>query len=203
VNESRPTVAEIFRQHEPEFLQRWGHTLSDRQRQTLRDLGACRTAALGAHLHQCADCQREVIVYNSCLNRHCPQCGSRARDRWLAARSEELLPVPYSHVVFTLPHELIPLARQNPRVVYNLLFRAASQTLLTIAADPKRLGARLGFLAVLHTWDQKLLAHPHLHCLVPAGGLAFDQSRWIPLRHPRFFLPAKVLAAKFRGRFLA
>jgi Putative transposase/Transposase zinc-binding domain len=177
--------------------------LSDRQWQTLRDLGACRTAALGAPLHQCTDCQREVIVYNSCLNRHCPQCGSRARDRWLAARSEELLPVPYSHAVFTLPHELIPLTRQNPRVVYNLLFRAASPTLLTIAADPKRLGARLGFLAVLHTWDQKLLAHPHLHCLVPAGGLAFDQSRWIPLRHPRFFLPVKVLAAKFRGQFLA
>jgi predicted RNA-binding Zn-ribbon protein involved in translation (DUF1610 family) len=203
MSEHRPTVAEVFRQHEQEFLQRWGHTLSDRQLQTLRDLGACRTAALGAHLHQCTDCQREVIVYNSCLNRHCPQCGSRARDRWLAARSEELLPVPYSHAVFTLPHELIPLTRQNPRVVYNLLFRAASQTLLTIAADPKRLGARLGFLAVLHTWDQKLLAHPHLHCLVPAGGLAFDQSRWIPLRHPRFFLPVKVLAAKFRGQFLA
>lgn len=203
MSEPRPTVAGIFRQHEPEFLQRWGHTLSDRQRRTLRDLGACRTAALGAHLHQCTDCQRQVIVYNSCLNRHCPQCGSQARDRWLAARTQELLPVPYSHVVFTLPHELIPLARQNPRVVYNLLFRAASQTLLTIAADPKRLGARLGFLAVLHTWDQKLLAHPHLHCLVPAGGLASDQTRWIPLRHPRFFLPVKVLAAKFRGQFLA
>jgi hypothetical protein len=203
VKPPRPTVAEVFRQHEPEFLERWGHTLSDRQRQTLRDLGACRTAALGAHLHQCADCRREVIVYNSCLNRHCPQCGSRARDHWLEKHVAELLPVPYSHVVFTLPHELIPLARQNPRVVYNLLFRAASQTLLTIAADPKRLGARLGFLAVLHTWDQKLLAHPHLHCLVPAGGLAFDQSRWIPLRHPRFFLPVKVLAAKFRGQFLA
>jgi hypothetical protein len=203
VSEPRPTVAEVFRQHEQEFLERWGHTLSDRQRQTLRDLGACRTAALGAHLHRCMDCQREVIVYNSCLNRHCPQCGSTARERWLAARSEELLPVPYSHVVFTLPHELIPLARQNPRVIYNLLFRAASQTLLTIAADSKHLGARLGFLAVLHTWDQRLLAHPHLHCLVPAGGLAFDQSRWIPLRHPRFFLPVKVLAAKFRGQFLA
>ncbi|MBV9308789.1 MAG: IS91 family transposase [Acidobacteriaceae bacterium] len=199
----RPTVAEVFRQHEPEFLERWGHTLSDRQLQTLRDLGVCRTAALGAHLHRCADCRREVIVYNSCLNRHCPQCGSRARDHWLEKHVAELLPVPYSHVVFTLPHELIPLARQNPRVVYNLLFRAASQTLLTIAADPKRLGARLGFLAVLHTWDQKLLAHPHLHCLVPAGGLAFDQTRWIPCRHPHFFLPVKVLAAKFRGQFLA
>ncbi|MBV8706968.1 MAG: IS91 family transposase, partial [Acidobacteriaceae bacterium] len=154
-------------------------------------------------LHQCADCQREVVVYNSCLNRHCPQCGSTARERWLTARSEELLPVPYCHVVFTLPQEMIPVALQNPRVVYNLLFRAASQTLLTIAADPKHLGAQLGFLAVLHTWNQKLLPHPHLHCLVPAGGLAFDQTRWIPCRHPHFFLPVKVLAAKFRGHFLA
>jgi predicted RNA-binding Zn-ribbon protein involved in translation (DUF1610 family) len=203
VSELRPTVAEVFRQHEQEFLQRWGHTLSDRQWQTLRDLGACRTAARGAHLHQCTDCQREVIVYNSCLNRHCPQCGSTARERWLTARSEELLPVPYSHVVFTLPHELIPLALQNPRVVYGLLFRAVSQTLLSIAADPKHLGARLGFLAVLHTWDQRLQAHPHLHCLVPAGGLAFDQTRWIACRHRHFFLPVKVLAAKFRGQFLA
>jgi hypothetical protein len=154
VSESRLTVAEVFRQHEQEFVQRWGHTLSDRQRQTLRDLGACRTAALGAHVHRCADGPREVIVYHSCLNRHCPQCGSRARDRWLAARAEEWLPVPYSHVVFTLPHELIPLARQNPRVVYNLLFRAVSPTLLTIAAAPRHLGARLGFLAVLPTWNQ-------------------------------------------------
>ena len=203
MSDPRPAVAEVFRQHEQGFLQRWGHTLSDRQRQTLRDLGACRTAALGAHLHQCADCQREVIVYNSCLNRHCPQCGSRARERWLAAHAEEFLPVPYCHVIFTLPQEMIPVALQNPRVVYNLLFRAASQTLLTIAADPKHLGARLGFLAVLHTWNQLLLPHPHLHCLVPAGGLAFEQTRWIPCRHPHFFLPVKVLAAKFRGRFLA
>ena len=203
MSESRPTIAEVFRQHEPEFLERWGHTLSDRQRQTLRELGTCRTAALGAHLHRCTDCQGEVLVYNSCLNRHCPQCGSRARDRWLAARAEELLPVPYSHVVFTLPHELIPLAWQNPRMIYNLLFRAASQALLTIAADPKHLGARLGFLAVLHTWNQKLLAHPHLHCLVPAGGLALDQTCWIACRQQHFFLPVKVLAAKFRGQFLA
>jgi Putative transposase/Transposase zinc-binding domain len=203
MSEHRPTVADVFRQHEQEFLQRWGHTLSDRQLQTLRDIGACRTAALGAHLHRCTECQREVIVYNSCLNRHCPQCGSTARDHWLAARSEELLPVPYCHVVFTLPHKMIALALQNPRVVYGLLFRAVSQTLLTIAADPKHLGARLGFLAVLPTWNQKLLAHPHLHCLVPAGGLAFDQTRWIACRHAHFFLPVSVLAAKFRGQFLA
>jgi hypothetical protein len=142
-------------------------------------------------------------VPNSCLNRHCPKCGSKARDRWLEKQAEELLPVAYSHVIFTLPHELIPLALQNPRVVYRIFFRAVSQALLTVAEDPRHLGARLGFLAVLHTWNQKLQAHPHIHCLVPAGGIAFDQTRWIACRRPKFFLPAKVLAAKFRGKFLA
>jgi len=203
VSGHRPEVADVFREHGQEFLERWRNTLSFRQLKTLYDIGACRTAVLGAHLHICNECRSEVIVYNSCLNRHCPKCGSMSRDRWLAARSEELLPVPYCHVIFTLPHELIPLALQNPKVVYAILFRAASQTLLAIAADPKYLGARLGFLAVLHTWNQKLLAHPHLHCLVPAGGLALDQTCWIPCRHPNFFLPVKVLGAKFRGLFLA
>ena len=203
MKEHRPEVADIFRQHEKEFLERWRPALSDRQLQTLRDIGACRTAALGAHLYECDRCHRETIVPNSCLNRHCPKCGSAARDRWLEKHSEELLPVAYSHVVFTLPHELIPLALQNPTVIYNLFFRAVSQALLTIAADPRHLGARLGFLAVLHTWNQKLQAHPHIHCLVPAGGIAFDQTRWISCRHAKFFLPAKALAAKFRGKFLS
>ena len=203
MKEHRPEVADVFRQHEQEFLERWRSVLSDRQLRTLRDIGACRTAVLGAHLYQCDGCQRETIVPNSCLNRHCPKCGSAARDQWLEKHAEELLPVAYSHVVFTLPHELIPLARQNPSVVYNIFFRAVSQALLTIAADPRHLGARLGFLAVLHTWNQKLLAHPHIHCLVPAGGIAFDQTRWIGCRHPKFFLPGKVLGAKFQGKFLA
>ena len=203
MKEHRPEVADVFRQHEQEFLERWRSVLSDRQLRTLRDIGACRTSALGAHLYQCDGCQRETIVPNSCLNRHCPKCGSAARDQWLEKHAEELLPVAYSHVVFTLPHELIPLARQNPSVVYNIFFRAVSQALLTIAADPRHLGARLGFLAVLHTWNQKLLAHPHIHCLVPAGGIAFDQTRWIGCRHPKFFLPGKVLGAKFQGKFLA
>jgi hypothetical protein len=203
VSAPRPEVAEVFRQHEQEFLERWGHTLSYRQLQTLRDIGACRTAALGAHLYQCDGCQRETLVPNSCLNRHCPQCGSRARDRWLAQHAEELLPVPYSHVVFTLPHELIPLALQNPKLVYGLFFRAVSHALLTLAADPRHLGAQLGFLAVLHTWNQQLRAHPHIHCLVPAGGLAPDQTRWISCRYRHFFLPVKVLGALCRGKFLA
>jgi hypothetical protein len=203
VKEHRPEVADIFRQHEQEFLERWRPALSYRQLQTLRDIGACRTAALGAHLHQCDGCQRETLVPNSCLNRHCPKCGSIARDRWLAAHAAELLPVSYSHVIFTLPHELITLALQNPTLVYGIFFRAVSEALLTVAADPKRLGARLGFLAVLHTWNQKLLAHPHIHCLVPAGGLALDQTRWISCRHSNFFLPVEVLGALFRGKFLA
>ena len=199
----RLEVADVFRQHEQDFLARWWSTLSYRQLQTLRDIGACRTAALGAHLYQCDSCQRETLVYNSCLNRHCPKCGSTARDRWLAAHADELLPTPYSHVIFTLPHELIPLALQNPALVYNIFFRAVSQALLSIAGDPRHLGARLGFLAVLHTWNQKLEPHPHIHCLVPAGGLAVDRSAWISCRNPKFFLPVKVLGAKCRGKFLA
>jgi len=203
VKEHRPEVADVFRQHEQEFLERWRSVLSDRQLRTLRDIGGCRTAVLGAHLYPCDGGQRETIVPNSCLNRHCPKCGRAARDQWLEKHAEELLPVAYSHLVFTLPHELIPLARQNPTVVYNIFFRAVSQALLKIAADPRHLGARLGFLAVLHTWNQRWLAHPHIHCLAPAGGIAFDQTRWIRCRNPKFFLPGKVLGAKFRGKFLA
>jgi len=142
------------------------------------------------------------MAYNSCRNRHCPKCQSTARDHWLVERAKELLPVPYCHVVFTVPESLAPLALQNPRLVYGLLFRAVSQTLLEIAADPRRLGAQIGFLAVLHTWSQNLLHHPHIHCVVPAGGLAPDGSRWIRCRR-KFFLPVKVLSRLFRGKLLA
>ena len=140
--------------------------------------------------------------FHSCRNRACPKCQARARDKWLARTSRELLPVPYSHVTFTLPHQLSLLALENPRILYNILFRAVSETLLTIAADPHRLGAQLGFLAVLHTWNQQMGPHVHLHCLVPAGGLSADRSRWIRIRYPRFFLPGKVLGARFRRTFL-
>jgi Putative transposase/Transposase zinc-binding domain len=140
--------------------------------------------------------------YNSCRNRCCPKCQSTARDRWLAERAKELLPVPYCHVVFTVPEQLKPLMLQNQRLMYGLLFRAVSQTLLEIAADPRLLGAQIGFLAVLHTWSQNLLHHPHVHCVVPAGGIAQDGSRWIPCRH-KFFLPVKVLSKMFPGKFLA
>jgi len=202
VSEQRFEVADVFRQHEQEFLQRWGNALSAQQLRAFRDICACRTAALGAHIEQCDTCSQQIIAYDSCRNRHCPKCQSTARDKWLTAQAAELLPVPYCHVVFTLPQELSPLALQNPRVVYGMLFRAVSETLLTIAADPRRLGAQIGFLSVLHTWSQKMLHHPHLHCLIPAGGLSLDRSRWIRCRR-RFFLPVKVLGSLFRGKFLA
>lgn len=198
----RLEVADVFRQHEQEFLQQWGHLLSAHQLRAFRDICACRTAVLGAHLEQCDHCPHQAIAYNSCRNRHCPKCQSTARDKWLTARSAELLPVPYCHVVFTLPQELSTLALQNPRLIYGMLFRAVSETLLTIAADRRHLGAHVGFLAVLHTWNQKLMHHPHLHCVVPSGGLSPDRSQWMRCRQG-FFLPVKVLGRLFRGKFLA
>jgi hypothetical protein len=203
VSEHRLEVADVFRQHEQEFLARWGECLSPQQRKAFRDICACRTAALGARWEQCDHCARQFLVFHSCRNRACPKCQSRERDKWLARTAGELLPVPYSHVTFTLPHQLSLLALQNPRVVYNILFRAVSETLLTIAADPRHLGAQPGFLAVLHTWSQQIAPHAHLHCLVPAGGLSPDRMRWIRIRNPRFFLPGKVLSTRFRRTFLA
>jgi putative transposase/transposase-like zinc-binding protein len=202
VSEHRLEVADVFRQYGERFLGRWGHTVSPSQRKALHDIGACRTAALGARLEQCDSCTHRVIAFNSCRNRHCPKCQSTARDRWLDKQARELLPVPYCHVVFTVPKALAPLGLQNQRLFYALLFRAVSQTLLQIAADRRHLGARLGFLAVLHTWSQTLLHHPHVHCLVPAGGLALDGSRWIPCR-PKFFLPVRVLSCLFERKLLA
>jgi hypothetical protein len=168
----------------------------------LRDIGLCRTAALGTHLERCDRCSYETVAYDSCRNRHCPKCQSSARDRWLAKQARSLRPVPYAHVVFTIPEQLAPLALRNQRLFYSLLFRAASETLLEIAADPRHLGARIGVLAVLHTWSQNLSHHPHLHCLVPAGGLALDNSRWVASRRG-FFLPVRVLSRMFRGKLLA
>ena len=201
MNGRRLEVADIFRQHGEEFLKEWGHTVSPQQRKALRDIAICRTANLGGHIEQCDRCGHRIVAYNSCRNRHCPKCQSSARDRWLAERAKELLPVPYCHVVFTVPERLAQLALQNQRLFYGLLFRAVSQTLLEIAADPRRLGAHIGFLAVLHTWSQNLLFHPHVHCVVPAGGIALDGSGWIHCR-PNFFLPVRVLSRRFRRRLL-
>ena len=202
MSEHRLEVADVVREHQGEFLAQWGHTVSPQQHKALRDIGACRTSALGGHLEQCDQCGHSVIAYDSCRNRHCPKCQFSAREKWLTERSKELLPAPYFHLVFTLPQELAPLALQNQRVIYNLLFRAVSETLLEIAADRKHLGARIGFLAVLHTWGQNLHHHPHLHCVVPGGGISLDGSRWISCRN-NFFLPVRVLSRLFRGKFLA
>ena len=184
----RLEVADVLHAHQEQFLERWRPVLSRQQHKALRDIGLCRTAALGAHLQQCDACSYQTVAYLSCRNRHCPKCQSTARDRWLSRQAASLLPVPYSHVVFTLPEQLAPLALRNQCLLYDLLFRAASETLLQIAADPRHLGARIGILAVLHTWSQNLRHHPHLHCLVPAGGLA---PRPFPLDlMPIGFLPA-------------
>ena len=194
-------VADIVRSYGTAFVKQHGCWLTTLHLRVLRAIAACRTAALGGHVEQCDRCGQRAISYNSCLNRHCPKCQAAARQTWLAERSAELLPVPYYHVVFTLPHLLAPLALQNKSLVYGLLFRAVAETLLQIAADPKRLGAKIGFMAVLHTWGQTLLHHPHLHCVVPAGGLSPDHRRWIPCGD-RFFLPVHVLRVVFRGKFL-
>ncbi len=163
MTEHRLEVADVFHAHQGEFFQRWGHAVSDQQRKVVRDIGLCRTAALGSHIERCDRCSYETIAYDSCRNRHCPKCQSTARDRWLIKQAASLLPVPYAHVVFTVPEQLAPLALRNQRAFYTLLFRAASETLLQIAADPRHLGARIGVLAVLHTWSQNLQHHPHLH----------------------------------------
>ncbi len=172
------------------------------QRKVLRALASCRTAALGGHVETCDHCGCQRIAYNSCRNRHCPKCQGSASARWMEARAGELLPVEYFHVVFTLPDEFNRLALANKRVVYGALFDAVGQTLQEVAANPKRLGAKIGFLAILHTWGQNLSLHPHIHCVIPGGGLSPDGQRWISCR-PGFFLPVRVLSRVFRGKFVA
>ena len=202
MKEHRLELADIFRTHQKDFLDRWNRVLSRHQRKALRDLRDCRTAALGGHLQECDRCGHRVILYNSCRNRHCPKCQAMARARWLQQRQAELLPVPYFHVVFTLPQQIGQLALHNAKQIYTILFRAASQTLLETAAAPRLLGASIGFLAVLHTWGQNLHLHPHLHCVVPGGGISLDGSRWITCRKSSFFLPVRLLSHRFRQKFL-
>jgi hypothetical protein len=202
MNEPRLEVADIFRNYGDGFLAQWGHVLSRQQRKAFHDIRVCRTAALGGHVEECDQCGHCSISYNSCRNRSCPKCQAAARAKWLAEREAELLPVEqYFHVVFTLPQQIARLALQNAKIVYTILFRAVSETLLTIAADPKHLGAAIGFLAVLHTWGQNLHLHPHIHCVVPGGGISPDRSQWIACRNS-FLLPVKVLSRFFRNRFL-
>jgi len=198
----RPTVAGVIRSVIDEFLEGDDPGLTPERRRTLDDLAACRTAALGGHVLECPECGYRQIAYNSCGNRHCPTCQATASARWLEARAGELLPVPYFHLVFTLPDALDSIALGNPRVVYDLLLRCAAETVLEVAADPDHLGARTGALAVLHTWGQALQFHPHVHCVVPGGGLSEDRTSWIGSRRD-FFLPVRVLSRVFRGKFLA
>jgi hypothetical protein len=201
VNQPTLELADIFRSFDLDQLERNGLPLSATQCRVWRDITQCRTAALGGHLKRCDQCGHTQIAYNSCRNRHCPKCQAAARAEWLAERAAELLPVEYFHVVFTLPEQLSPLALQHKRLIYGLLFKAASETLLELAADPRHLGAQIGFLAVLHTWGQTLQHHPHLHCVVPGGGPSLDHSKWIACRKG-FFLPVKVLSRLFRRKFI-
>jgi hypothetical protein len=194
-------IADIFRAHGPAWRQAQAGHLSLGQLKVMSAIEACRTAELGGHVEQCEDCDHVRVAYNSCRNRHCPKCQGAAAQRWLEARQAELLPVAYYHVVFTLPAQIGDIAFQNKAAVYDILFKASSETLLTIAADPKHLGARIGLTAVLHTWGSALTHHPHLHCIVPGGGLSPDGERWISCR-PRFFLPVRVLSRLFRRLFL-
>jgi hypothetical protein len=201
---SRPPleVADIVRAAGAGFYERSRKWFNWLHLKVLTAIVSCRTAALGGHIDECSRCGQQAVSYHSCRNRHCPKCQANARDRWLAARNRELLPTRYVHVVFTLPAQLAPLALQNKREIYGLLFRTSAHTLLQIARDEKHLGAEIGFFSVLHTWDQKLLHHPHVHCVVPAGGLSPDHTRWIAAR-PGFFLPVGVLSRVFRGKFVA
>ena len=195
-------LADILRAYTPAFLDAYGETTSPEQRRVLRDLVRCRTAELGGHVEACDGCGHQRIAYNSCRNRHCPRCQAAARAEWLDQRAAELLATEYFHVVFTLPADLGPLALQNQRLVYGTLLQVSAQSLLQLARDPQHLGADIGFLAVLHTWGQNLHLHPHVHCVVPGGGISLEGDRWLSCR-PGFFLPVRPLGRLFRGKFLA
>jgi hypothetical protein len=194
-------VADIFRDHGPAWRQANAGHVSRHQLKVMTAIERCRTAALGGHVARCEDCAHTVIAYNSCRNRHCPKCQGAAAQAWLAEREAELLPVPYFHVVFTLPASISRIAYQNKAVVYDLLFKASAETLLAIAADPKHLGARIAITSVLHSWGSTMTHHPHVHMIVPGGGISLDGTRWISCR-PKYLLPVDVISPRFRGLFL-
>src|SRR4051795_5960871 len=201
---SRPAVevADILRAQGSRFLDKYQSSFGYQKLKAFRAIQNCRTAALGGHLDACLECgYRKAISYNSCRNRNCPKCQAQARQRWLAAREREVLPTSYFHVVFSVPRELNVFALENPRAFYDLLFTASAASALEMAADPKRLGAEIGMIAILHTWGQNLLLHPHIHCVIPAGGISPDHHPWVSSRY-RFFLPIKALRRVFRGKFI-
>ena len=195
-------LADVVRYAGQGFVERSRRWINGQHEKVLAAIARCRTAALGGHRDQCSGCGHTAISYNSCRNRHCPKCQGNARVHWLQQREQELLPTRYVHAVFTMPRELAPLALQNKRLMYGLLFRASAATLLEVARDPRHLGAEIGFFSVLHTWNQRLQHHPHVHCVIAAGGLAPDHTSWISSRRT-FFLPVKVLGRVFRGKFVA
>jgi len=201
VERPKPAVADVFRRYGAAYRQAHDASLSLAQRRVMTAIEVCRTAVLGGHVERCDACGHQRIFYNSCRNRHCNKCQSLARADWIEDRLAEILETQYFHVVFTVPEEIAAIAYQNKRVVYGILFRATAETLRVIASDPKHLGAELGFFAVLHTWGQNLLHHPHLHCVIPGGGLSPDGSRWISCRN-NFFLPVRVLSRLFCRLFL-
>jgi hypothetical protein len=196
-------VADIIRAAGKDFVKKQRSWLTGLHLKVLSAIKHCRTAALGGHQDRCIQCGHVVAIsYNSCRNRHCPKCLNNTRNRWLSARQSELLAVPYIHLVFTVPHTLSSLMLHNKKLLYALLFRSSAATLLQIAADPKHLGAEIGFFSVLHSWGQNLLHHPHLHCVIPAGGLSPDHKTWVRPKY-RFFLPCGVLTRVFRGKFIS
>jgi Putative transposase/Transposase zinc-binding domain len=195
-------IADIIRKADARIASRYRESLSWPQVKVLNAIVRCRTAALGGHRDQCTSCGYQTISYNSCRNRHCPKCQTNAREKWLASRQRELLPVDYYHLVFSVPHALVPLMWQNKKILFRLLFESSAETLLKVAVDPRHLGAEIGFLSILHTWGQTLQRHPHIHCVVPGGGLSPDHQHWIR-SPPRFFLPVRVLSRVFRGKFVA
>ena len=193
-------LADIFQQHGPEY--RKSHSLPLTHLRVMRAVEVCRTAVLGGHKDKCDSCGHIEISYNSCRNRHCPKCQTLQKEKWIEARNEDLLPIQYFHVVFTIPSELNPLVIMNQKVMYDLMFRSASETLMELSNNPKHLGARIGFIGILHTWGQNLMDHPHVHCVVTGGGLSPDGSRWVSCRK-NFFIPVRVMSALFRGKFLS
>jgi len=195
------TIGSLFREHGASYINR--NKVTTQQRSLIQLLSACRTGGLGSHYERCDHCTYHGKAYNSCRNRHCPACQQKQKLEWLDTRMQEILPVGYYHLVFTIPHELNPLCLQNKKIMYGLLFKAAFETLKELAGDTKHLGADIGLTAVLHTWGQNMKEHPHLHCIMPAGGLSFDKEHWVHVKGKNdFFIPGKVLAKKFRGKFL-
>src|SRR5204863_9574530 len=194
-------LADIIRRSGRRFVDCYRDSLTWPQVKVLRAIERCRTAALGGHRDQCDRCGYQTISFNSCRNRHCPKCQTNAREKWLRSRQQELLPVVYHHLVFSVPHALVPLIWQNKKILFSLLFEATAATLLEVAADPNHLGAEIGFFGILHTWGQTLQQHPHIHYVVPGGGLSPDHTRWISTP-TNFFLPVKVLSPVFRDKFV-